>query len=187
MILLLVQAVLAQEPTATLTLVEPLKLVEYRFRGERTGQVSLSGALRVTVTNPSTRAVDLWSWDVMGLRFYGPQGDTFLVHSCACPFLAGYGEAPGARIHLEPGASATVRIEDWGCSGGPFRPPPQGEWSVTFRLAGGAPPPQTGEPDLHAVLTGCEERLRTGTFGEGTIETAPVVVTLKRPVVRRVR
>jgi len=185
--LLLVQASLAGEVTAVLSQPDPLRLVEYRFKGEKTGMVSLAGELEIAVRNDTETPVDLWSWDVMGLLLTDADGaPEVVVHPCACGFLAGYGDPPAeTRVHLVAGGSTKIRISEWGCGGGAWKTPPQGSYTLVFRLARHGPAPQPGEPDLRTVLTTCEERVRA--LGEDAVVTAPIQVTLGKPKVERMR
>lgn len=184
---LLAPALLAAEPSlvsATLSQRRRLHLVELVSADEEHGELGLRGSLRVELRNDSAEPVDLLNWDVMGLRFRDTSSgvEHFVVHPCACWFVAGFEPAPfESRVHVGAGERATIEISDWGCGGGLWDPPPQGTYELTFRLSKGPPEPLAGPRELRRVLRSCEPRIRGEIFGEDSIVTPPVTITLKRP------
>jgi hypothetical protein len=189
--------------------VEGLRLVEYLMKGERPGggTVHLTGAVTVTISNPSAAPVRLVHMDPANLVFTRlDTGERFSVlHPCEPGLLLGSVVEPGrtdrddeARVFarsvftLGPGETRTFEMgDDWGCSGGPWRPVPSpGEYLLEYRvhrLADGWRPalgPETGTSigdrtaAARAVLAGDR-------FWEGAYRSLPVKLVLGPPKRKR--
>lgn len=132
--------VLAQaEPEITVALrcPQPLRIGRTPSGG---GWVSgLEGIVEATVRNGGGAEVVLYDCDVHGLLFESVEGGPpfVVLHPCDAAFLLGLQEPPpawaaGHSHRLAPGASCTVRLDDFGCSGGPWKPPPPGRYRVSY-------------------------------------------------------
>lgn len=194
---------LGQRPVVHVSLKEiaPLKLVEYVYGpGPQEREIGLDGVLEVTLKNAGAEAVTVRDLHVHGLLFVSAKtGEKFLlIHPCDCAFVTGDEAPPPGQFkkqthHLEPGSSERFTLEDFGCGGGMWDPPPPGEYLLSYRVlpadaGGGATQKPVGENRPPAVFVKeCREKLLSGSFWAGAFASDPVKVLLKRPVRKRVR
>ena len=192
-------AFLAQSAPVQVLLVEkaPLRLVEYDYGGGAR-EVGLDGVLEVTIHNAGTGPVTVRDLDVHSLLFVNAKtGERFLLlHSCDCFFVTGDAKPPQSFLErqthrLGPGVSQHFTIEEFGCGGGMWKPPPPGEYLVYYRVlpvsSEKVAPPQ-GEPPrpASAVIEECKKRLLSDEFWEGASTSPSLRVPLRKPVRKKV-
>jgi hypothetical protein len=98
---------------------------------------ALRGRLEVRLHNGRASAVTLQNRDVHGFRFQPVDGGAAeaLIHSCDCAFELGIDSAPETRtIVLVPGETRTLEFDDFVCSGGPYRSPLPGHYTLSYRI-----------------------------------------------------
>lgn len=186
-----------------------LKLVEYLMKGEKRGQgvTYLVGKIGVTVSNPSDIAVRLVHMEPANLVFTSEEtGEHFsMLHPCDPGLLLGsvieadhWSEEDEARVMansvftLEPGQSRKFEMgDDWGCSGGPWRPvPAPGKYSLEYRIhrlePGWKPAvdPEKGG-SMHQRIEAVRAALSGDEFWEGAYRSESVEIVLERPTVKR--
>jgi len=192
-------AAMAQTATVQVTLRErtPLRLVEYDYGGG-SREVGLDGVLEVELKNTGGEPISVRDLDVHSLLFMSEKtGERFiLLHSCDCFFVTG-DEAPPQgflkrRTHvLGPGASERLTLEEFGCGGGMWTPPPPGAYLVYYRVLPAqqaeAPPAQSASRrPVSAVIQACKELLLSDAYWEEASTSQPLRVALKKPVRKRV-
>lgn len=179
---------------------DPLRLVEYVYGpGAQERELGLEGVLEVALKNAGTRPAAVRDLHVHGLLFVSAKtGEKFLlIHPCDCAFVTGDAEPPPGQIEkrthrLAPGESRSFTLEEFGCGGGMWEPPPPGEYLVTYRVllasdGGGAPqhPGRESRPPS-VFLKDCREMLLSESFWVGGFASPPLKVTLRKPVMKRV-
>jgi len=186
-----------------------LSLVEYLMKGERRGEgvTYLVGEVEITVRNPSKIPVELVHMDPANLVFTRTDtGEHFsMIHPCnpgllLCPILSPEegAEEQLARtrarsvFELGPGQTRTFEMgQDWGCSGGPWRPvPPPGEYTVDYRihrLVPGWKPAvvATEHETINDRVKAARAATRSDEFWEGAYRSEPIPISLGRPKVKR--
>jgi hypothetical protein len=187
---------------------KPLRLVEHVVGRQRLG-VGLDGVLEVAVRNRGPRPVTVTDLHVLGLLFVEAKSRaSFLVmHPCDAIFACGYEQPhPGwVRTHghpIAPDSSVVFTVEEFGCGGGSWKPPPPGEYDVVYRVKpewkqaewkqaparsaaadGGA---RSGPPPPYD-LPACRARLESSGYWTDGASSEPIRVRLRKPVRKRIR
>jgi len=191
---------LAQGSSVQVSLQEktPLRLVEYDYGGGAR-EIGLDGVLEVTIHNAGTEPVIVRDLHVHSLLFVNAKtGERFLLlHSCECFFVTGDERPPKSLLEqqthrLGPGVSQHFTLEEFGCGGGMWKPPPPGEYLVYYRVLPvssekGAPSQGESTHPASAVIEECKKRLLSDKFWEGASTSPPLSVLLKEPVRKKVR
>lgn len=144
----------------------------------------LRGAVKVTFRNAGESAVEMLDPEVHGLVFREAEsGDLFvLVHPCQCVRDSRHPEA-ASRIALEPGQDAERDIEEFGCGGSSWRPPPRGTYDLTYRIhrASGTPPgtPEVGEGSPQDLTEECRQRFSDEAYWADAFRSAPLSIRLR--------
>ena len=192
LLLAFLPAVLAQaEPEATVTLRFPKPLAIGQTTSGGDWVSGLEGAVEATVRNEGGTELVLYDCDIHGLLFESAGGGPpfVVLHPCDAAFLLGLQDPPavwsaGHTHRLAPGASCTVRLEDFGCSGGPWKPPPPGRYRVRyafFRSPLWAGATADGGRDFRPArdVPRLREKLLALLQSGGCVKSPPVDVVLK--------
>jgi len=153
-----------------------------RLRITRKG---LLGAVNVTVSNVGDAAVEAEIPEVHGLVFEAVDTGELhvLVHPCQCVMNVKKPESL-ERVTLQPGESHEIALDEFGCGGSSWRPPPAGEYRVTYRvhtastatdLAALAP----ADGDVHDITDGCRTLYASEAFWEGAVVSDPITIALR--------
>ncbi len=178
----------AEQPVEVgLVVTEPLRLVRWAVDGAPDGPVALEGKVAVTVTNTGESPVTLLNLAEHGLVFLpaGAGAPFVVVHPCTC--VKDAHEPAGTRLRLEPGGVHWLELDDFGCGGGPWQPPPPGDYTLEYRVLPApeeTPPPSEEPPSV--LVPRCRRQLASPDFWHGAVASAPVAVTLGNPVPIRV-
>lgn len=154
----------------------PLRL---QWFGGKDGEAGLVGKVAVTLRNEGPTPVVLRDLEQHGLVFRSVKDGRLhvLVHSCACVKEAG--DPGGSLLSLAPGEVHRVVLEDFGCGGGMWDPPPPGSYDVDYRVLPGPTPAAQGTPgDLTAA---CRAAFTAEDTWEGAPHSPPIRVTLRAP------
>ncbi len=151
-------------------------------RGKKSG---LRGALGVTLTNRGTQPVRLEELEVHALVYRDVDSDEqfVVVHPCQCLGQL-EGGLPVRVVDLSPGESHTVELDDFGCGGSSWRPPPPGTYELTYRAhladspgaLGSREPMSVSGPD---AAVHCRELFASESFWEGALRSNAVDVVLR--------
>ena len=194
---------LGQSPAVHVSLKEkaPLKLVEYVYGpGTDERELGLEGVLEVTLKNAGAEAVTVRNLHVHGLLFVSAKtGEkSLLIHPCDCAFVTGDEAPPPGQVEkqthrLASGSSQSFTLEDFGCGGGMWDPPPPGEYLLHYRVLlarEGEATPQKSAAEHRppsVFMKECRETLLSESFWAGGFTSEPLKVVLKKPVRKRVR
>lgn len=144
----------------------------------------LQGAVKVTLRNTGEAAVELVDPEVHGLVFRETEsGDLFvLVHPCQC-LRDGRQPEAAVRIALGPGEEAEREIEEFGCGGSSWRPPPRGSYDLTYRIHRASGTPQgtreVGEGSPQDLTEECRQRFSDEAYWAAAFRSAPLSIRLR--------
>ncbi len=159
--------------------------VQLRTQKLRLARGGLRGTVWVTLTNAGEVAVVLEDPEVHGLVFEHVETGALhvLVHPCQC--VRDVRSPEGIRtIELEPGGSHEIVLEEFGCAGSMWAPPPRGTYRVTYRLHradgerafGNLGAPEGSPPEQSDW---CRTMLQDPARWEGAWSSDPVEIRLK--------
>lgn len=148
----------------------------------------LAGGLVIQVQNTGTTALFVEDLQVHNLLFRNKKTneDYVIVHSCDCGLVTKTMPAPPRRlIAIKPGEKKTITIEEWDCSGGPWAPPPAGDYLVYYRIhfMKERPAPREVDPAqkvvIKEVIESCKKQLLSNEFWQSAAVSQPLAITLK--------
>lgn len=178
----------AAAPSVEVTLHQkkPLRLVRWIAGKGDPGMVGLEGFLVVTLKNTGASPVRLRNQENHGLVFTSQKDGALrlVMHSCKCVADA---KAPHKDVVLlRPGQVRSFMLGEWGCGGGEWPPPPPGSYEVTYRvLAAPDPAPAPAEGSVQDLIARCEAGLVAPATWASAASSAPLKVTLKKPVAKK--
>jgi len=145
----------------------------------------LRGSVRMTFRNRGDQSVELVYPEIHGLVFRDSTSGELhvLVHPCQCVRDVRHPER-AERITLEPGSEVERTLDEFGCSGSAWHPPPRGSYELTYRIHAAAETGTgTGSDGAGAspqdLTRDCRTRYADETYWEGAHRSAPVAVRLR--------
>lgn len=198
---LFVDTAWAQAPLATtgaahqdvsVQLVEEQKLRLVRYKYDKKGSlsaVSLDGRLRVTIRSLAATKTTLVlpRHRIHGLVFRPKNGGEpfVLLHDCQCVQDAQMKQ--NSTFRLAPGSENVETYSEWGCSGGPWVPPPPGSYLVSYRTLVYSESPvakkiPNSEP-LKNIIEKCQRDFRSDDYWKDAAYSNSIEVTLQKPII----
>jgi hypothetical protein len=176
-----------QDPALSVRVEVPAPLALVRLLDRKLGldQLQLMGTAVAVVTNGGAAAARVQDLAEHGFVFTrSATGERhIMVHSCLCAEQAVH--RADRVVDIPAGGSWTVAIDDWGCGGGPWAPPPEGAWNMSYRVLPAAPGLANDRRDVPELVTGCRTELMSEAFWTGAVSSPPVAVTLGKAKVRK--